>query len=280
VPRPPGRLTVDSYSTSTSDWLNIDWPFKAFDRARQAAGLPGPELLLAGPAQVLQLVARTMRDSLRGRRRTFVIGGQKVTMELDDLAVTTGVGLAFGQFDDVRIDLTDIEWQGRRISTLRLVGHNVHLRPGLAPTLVASPVTFDAVVAVEDLGTWVPDIVGRRLRVEIGDDAVARVHLRDREHLGAIEIDVRVEGRFLLLDPTTFVAGKRRFGGLRRLPPFRLLLMTPGDVVVTGVSLGPGELRVSGHIPEWSEALAVTEVQRFVRTLRPDLDLVVLPRQA
>jgi hypothetical protein len=280
VPRPPGRLTVDSYSTSTSDWLNIDWPFKAFDRARQAAGLPGPELLLAGPAQVLQLVARTMRDSLRGRRRTFVIGGQKVTMELDDLAVTTGVGLAFGQFDDVRIDLTDIEWQGRRISTLRLVGHNVHLRPGLAPTFDASPVTFDAVVAVEDLGTWVPDIVGRRLRVEIGDDAVARVHLRDREHLGAIEIDVRVEGRFLLLDPTTFVAGKRRFGGLRRLPPFRLLLMTPGDVVVTGVSLGPGELRVSGHIPEWSEALAVTEVQRFVRTLRPDLDLVVLPRQA
>ena len=125
-----------------------------------------------------------------------------------------------------------------------------------------------------------PDIVGRRLQVEIGDDAVARVRLRDREHLGAIEIDVRVEGHFLLLDPRPSSPGKRRFGGLRRLPPFRLLLMTPGDVVVTGVSLGPGELRVSGHIPEWSEALAVTEVQRFVRTLRPDLDLVVLPRQA
>ena len=56
--------------------------------------------------------------------------------------------------------------------------------------------------------------------------------------------------------------------------------MTPGDVVVTGVSLGPGELRVSGHIPEWSEALAVTEVQQLRQDAATGPRPVVLPRQA
>ena len=227
---------------------------------------------------MLQLVASTMRDNLRGKRRTFVIAGQTVTMELDDLAVSTGLGLAVGQFDDVTIDVKDIDWEGRRVSTMRLVGHNVHLRPGLTPTLVASPVTFDACVAADDLGTWVPEIVGRRLHVEVGEDAVARVRLRDREHLGAVEIDVRVEGPFLVLDPTTLVAGRRRFRGLKRLPPFRLPIVTPRNVLVTGVSLGSGTVNVSGHLTEWSTTLIVNEVQQFVRSLRPDLDLIVLPR--
>ena len=227
---------------------------------------------------MLQLVAKTMRDSLRGRRRTFVLGGQTMTMELDDLTVSTGLGLAFGQFDDVRVALKDIDWEGRRVSTMGIVGHNVHLRPGLTPTLVASPVTFEAVVAADDLATWVPEIIGRRLNVEIGDDAVARVHLRDREHLGAIEIDVRVEGPFLVLDPQTLVAGRRRFRSPRRVPPFRLPMITPRNVHVDEVTLGPGELRVRGHVPEWSESLAVNEIQQFVKTLRPDLDLVVFPR--
>jgi hypothetical protein len=227
---------------------------------------------------VLQLVARSMRDNLKGTRRTFVIAGQKVTMVLDDLKVSTGAGLAFGQFDDVTIDVKDIDWEGRRISTMRLVGHNVHLRPGITPTLVASPVTIDACVAADDLATWVPEIVGRRLHVEIGDDAVARVHLRDREHLGAVEMDVRVEGRFLVLDPTTLVAGKRRFGGLKRLPPFRLPIVTPRNVHITDVALGPNAVHLSGHLTEWSTPLVVTDLQRFVRGLRPDLNVVVLPR--
>jgi hypothetical protein len=260
-----------------SDWLNLEWPFKAFDRARQAAGLPGPELLLAGPAQVLQLVARSVRDNLRGKRRTFVIGGQTVEMQLDDLSVTTGVGLAFGQFDDVTIDVKDVEWEGRRVSAMRLVGHNVHLRPGVAPSVVASPVTFQGRVAASDLASWVPEIVGRRLRVDIGPDAVARLHLREREQLGAVEMDVRVEGPFLVLDATTFVAGRRRFGALRRLPAIRLPIITPRNVHITGVSLGPGALEVGGHLTEWSTPLLVNEVQRFVRGLGPDLDVVVFP---
>jgi hypothetical protein len=227
---------------------------------------------------VLQLVARAMRDNLRGTRRTFVIAGQKITMELDDLAVSTGAGLAFGQFDDVTIDVKDIDWDGRRVSTMRLVGHNVHLRPGITPTLVASPVTFDACVAAAVLAPGVPELVGRRLLVDVGDDPVARVHLRDREHLGAVEIDVRVEGHFLVLDPTTLVAGRRRFGGLKRIPPFRLPIVTPRNVHITDVSLGAGTVNLSGHLTEWSTPLVVNEVQRFVRSLRPDLDLVVFPR--
>jgi len=219
-----------------------------------------------------------MRDNLRGTRRTFVIAGQTVTMELDDLSVSTGAGLVFGQFDDVTVAVKDVDWDGRLVSRLTLVGHNVHLRPGLTPTVVASPVTFEACVDADDLGTWVPDIIRRRLHVDIGDDRVARVHIRDREHLGAVEIDVRVEGPFLVLDPTSLLAGRRRFGGLKRPPAFRLPIITPRNVHVTDVSLGEGAVIVRGHLTEWSTPLVVNEVQRFVRSLRPDLDLVVLPR--
>lgn len=228
---------------------------------------------------MLQLVAQSIRNSLRGKRRTFVLGGQTVTMELDDLAVSTGVGLAFGQFDDVRVELKDLEWQQRTVSRLTLIGHNVHLRPGLNPTIVASPITFDATLDVEDLASWVPDIIRRRLHVEIGEDAVARVHLREREHLGALEMDVRIEGPFLVLDPTSLVAGTRRWSGLRRLPAFRLPLVLPGGVHVNDISLASGLVHVSGHVQEWSESLAVSEVQRLARNLTPDLDPVVFPRR-
>lgn len=248
------------------------------DRARQAVGLPGPELLLAGPAQVLQLFADAIKTTLRGTRRIFVLGGHEVAMEIEDLTVSTGVGLAFGQFDDLRLVLKDLAWQGRRVSTLSIVGLNVHLRPGLVPTLISSPVTFGATVAVDDLASWVPDLVGRRIQLGIDDDGVASVHLRDRPRLGSVEIDVRVEGPFLVLDPTTLVAGTRRFGGLRRFPAFRLPLVTPHDVHVTEVSLESGALHVGGHLPELRYQLRVTDVQQFVRTLTPDLDRVVIPR--
>src|SRR5436190_2601176 len=164
--------------------------------------MPGTDLFLAGPAQILQLVAASIASSLRGRRRTYVIGGQEITAEIEDLTLTTGPGLAVGQFEDIRLVLKDLEWQGKRVSSPAIVAHNVHLRPGMVPTLVASPVTFGATVHVDDVRTWVPDAVSRRVQVEIGDDAIARVRLRDRPNLGAVEIDVRVEGPFLVLDPT------------------------------------------------------------------------------
>jgi hypothetical protein len=143
---------------------------------------------------------------------------------------------------------------------------------------VASPVTFDAAIGVDDLATWVPGIVGRRIEVDIDDDGVATVRLRDRPRLGSVEIDVSVEGHLLVLDPRTYVAGTRRFSGLSRLPPIRLPLVTPRDVVVTDVALGPGELLVSGLLPEWTRSMAATDVQQFVRTLNPDLQRVVIPR--
>jgi hypothetical protein len=240
--------------------------------------MPGSELFLAGPAQILQLVAASILASLKGKRRTFVIGGQEITTEIEDLTLTTGPGLAVGQFEDIRLVLKDLEWQGRRVTSLAIVAHNVHLRPGIVPTLVASPVTFGATVHVDDVATWVPEIVRHRVEVDIDDDAVARVRWKDRPHLGALEIDVRVEGPFLVLDPTSFVAGTRRFRRLKWIPPLRLPIVLPHDVFITDVSIEPGAIQVAGQLPQLAEPLKVTDVQRFVRSLTPDLDRVVIPR--
>jgi hypothetical protein len=243
-----------------------------------AASPPGAELLLAGPAQILQLVAFAVVSSLRGRRRTYVIDGHEISMEIEDLTLNTGLGLAVGQFDDIRLLIKDVEWQGRRVSSLAIVASNVHLRPGIVPTLVAAPVTFGATVRVDDIATWVPEIVRHRVEVDIDDDAVARVRWKDRPHLGALEMDVRVEGPFLVLDPTTFVAGTRRFSRLKWIPPLRLPIVLPRDIIITDVSLEPGAVHVAGQLPQLTERLKVTDVQQFVRNLTPDVERVVIPR--
>jgi hypothetical protein len=259
-------------STGPADW---------FDRMRKAAMpmagfAPGPELLLFGPAQAIQMTAAAVKLALVGRRRRFVIGGREITTEIVDLAVATGPGLAIGQFDDVRLDLSDLDWDGRMVSTLRVTGRNVHLRPGLAPTIVAAPILLEATVDHVALESWSTPWA-RRFRLEIGDDAVARIHVRGREHLGALEVDVRIENGSLVIDPTAIVAGRRRFGGIRRLPAFRVPLLLPKGIRLTELSLLARAISVSALVPEWSESLVITDVQQFARRLRADLDPVIVP---
>lgn len=259
-------------STGAADW---------FDRMRKAFPGPdlpmlGPELLLFGPAQVIQMTAAAVKASLTGRRRRFVIAGREITTEIVDLAVATGPGLAIGQFDDVRLDVKDLDWNGRRVTTLRITGRNVHLRPGLSPTIVAAPVLLDATVDDAALETW-SSPWARRFRLEIGDDAVARIHLRGREHLGALEVGVRIENGSLVIDPAAVVAGHRRFGSIGRLPAFRVPLLLPKGIRLTDITLLPRAISVSALVPEWSESLVVTDVQQFARLLRPDLDPVIVP---
>ena len=247
-----------------------DW----FDRMRKLA--PGPELLLFGPAQAVQLAAAAAKASLAGTRRRFEVGGREITAEVVDLAVDTGAGLALGQFEGVRLDLRDVEWEGRRVTTLRVHGRNVHLRPGLTPTFVTAPVIVTATVDQDALYTWSTRWT-ERVHLEIGEDAIARVHLRDHEHLGAVEVDVRVEEGMLVVDPSAVRAGRRRFRVPRRIPPMRLPIVLPRGIRITSVALEPRAIRLEAMVPEWSAPLVVTDVQRFVRLLTPDLDPVVVP---
>ena len=248
-----------------------DW----FDRMRKLA-VPGPELLLFGPAQAVQLAATAAKTALVGRRRTFQLGGRAVSAEVVDLAVDTGAGLVLGQFEGVRLDLRDVEWDGRRVTTLRLDGRNVHLRPGLTPTFVTAPVLVTATIDEDALPTWSTRWT-ERLHLEVGDDAVARVHLRDHQHRGALEVDVRVEDGMLVVDPSAVRAGRRRFTVPRRIPPLRLPIALPRGIRVTSVSLEPRTIRVEAMIPEWAEPLVITDWQQFARLLTPDLDPVIVP---
>lgn len=248
-----------------------DW----FDRMRKVT-MPGPELLLFGPAQAVQLAAAGVKASLGGRRRRFQLAGREVTAELVDLTVVTGTGLAVGQFDDVHFDLRDLEWEGRRVTSLRVTARNVHLRPSLPPTLVTAPVLVTATIDEDALATWSAPWA-RRFTLEIGDDAIARIHLRGRQHLGALEVDVRVEGGTLVVEPAGVRAGRRRFDWVRRLPSFRVPILLPRGITLTGITLESRGVRVDAMVPEWSEPLVVTDLQKFARLLTPDLDPVVVP---
>jgi hypothetical protein len=106
---------------------------------------------------------------------------------------------------------------------------------------------------------------------------VARVRWRDRPHLGALEVDVRVEGGTLVVEPAAVQTRRRRLSWVNRLPPLRVPLVLPRGIVLTGITVEPGAVRVDAMVPEWTQPLVVTDVQRFARLLTPDLDPVVVP---
>ena len=176
----------------------------------------------------------------------------------------------------MRLDLRDVEWEGRRVTSLRVHGKNVHLRPGLTPTFVTAPVIVTATVDQDAVPTWSTRWT-ERFHLEIGDDAIARIHLRDHEHLGAIEVDVRVDDGVLVVDPSAFRAGRRRFGVPRRIPPLRLPVVLPRGIRLTSVALEPSAIRLEAMVPEWSQPIVITDLQQFARLLTPDLDPVIVP---
>lgn len=194
----------------------------------------------------------TLRHLVLGKRVTLRADSGPVTLTVSTLASRLDVRrLAVGQLDDVRATATDIVWRDSRFDHASAVLHNVHVRPGAPPTLVAAPVhlTVDVPTAALDelFATTVPRLAGT-----IGDDAVARIRFARRPRLGHLEVDGRLDGPVLVLTPRAFTLGRRRWRLPARVPAYRVRLPElPHGLQLTDVRVEPGLLRLSGTLPEW-----------------------------
>lgn len=85
-----------------------------------------------------------------GRRATLRFGAADATMTVTAVDCTLGaVGMALGQFDDVRVVVEDVRWTDRTARRVSVTCRDVHVNPG--PTLVAGPVEVEVALGQEDL---------------------------------------------------------------------------------------------------------------------------------
>ncbi|MBV9515450.1 MAG: hypothetical protein JO280_15645 [Mycobacteriaceae bacterium] len=190
-----------------------------------------------------------------------LIVGRTLSVQLDDGELTLTVtefdssldmlGLSVGQLGDVRIAATELCWDDVEFDCAVATLHNVHLRPGTPPVLVAAPVELSLQLPaslLRELVKWaMPRFTG-----EIGDDGVARLYWARQPAFGNLEIDARLDGSTVWLKPRGVAVMGRRLPLPARAPAYPVRLPNlPHGLQLTGVTFGAGSLRLSGTVPEW-----------------------------
>ena len=136
---PFDRSWANEWKRNWSEVLNMT------TAASASMGLPLPKTL---PGDPFAAIVEAARAWLIGKKRTFPFAGHDLTLVVEDIAIQ-GVDLArvVGQYGQVRIAARDVQWNGFELERVEVQARNVHLRPGVRPTLVAAPVLIEGFVS-------------------------------------------------------------------------------------------------------------------------------------
>jgi hypothetical protein len=256
--------------------LRWDDPFGALDMLGafwSSTGLPSVgEVSAQAVVAPYRTLFATLQQLLIGKEVTVRIGDNDVVLTVTELeAALEPRGLAVGQLGEVRVGARDIKWDQHYLKSAVAVLHNVHIRPGVPPLVVAAPT---------ELSTTVPanifeDILHRvapRVRSELADDGKARLRWARQPGWGGVEVDVDVvagtSGGTLWLRPRTLITRQRRWTLPARMPAYQVPLPElPHGLVVTDVSLGPDSLEISALLPEWRTPLPMRQLEEIIARL-------------
>jgi len=207
--------------------------------------------------------------------RRFVVG-RRMSVDTNDgvLALTITEfesrldlrQLAVGQLNDVTLGASDLEWSGHRFERARAVLYNVHVRATVPAALVAAPVEVTLEVPAPVLDELFR-MAAPRFSGEVGADGVARLRLARRMGLGHVEVEARLNGSTLRLQPRAVVRRKRR-ALPARTPGYSIELPElPHGLRLTSVDLGPGVVRLTGTLSEWQMDLPRTRLEDTISAL-------------
>lgn len=246
-----------------------------------AAALPP---VSSGAAVAYRTLFLTVKRLVVGRSLTVRLDGGDITLTVTELDSRLDVRrLAVGQLNDVWLTAADICWNDCTFERATAVLHNVHLRPGMPPVLVAAPVDVGLEISTHALDAVFSEALPR-LSGHVDDDGVARLRWARHPGLGSVEVDVNVDGATLWLRPRALRTRRRRWALPARLPayPVRLPELASG-LTLTSLSLAPGTLHLTGSVPEWCAELPRARVEDVLIQLgavgRP-LNLTARPRRA
>src|SRR5699024_5594038 len=94
-----------------------------------------------GAAAAYRTLFVTLRRLVVGRRLSVRLDEADITLTVTEFDSRLDLpALAVGQLDNVHLVATDLRWADRALDHATVTLHNVHLRPGAPPVLVAAPV--------------------------------------------------------------------------------------------------------------------------------------------
>jgi hypothetical protein len=252
--------------------LRWDDPLRALDMLFSLWSSSGLPSVGAGAAQAVAAPYRTLFTSLQqllvGKEVTVGLGDQDVVLTVTELdSALEPQGLAVGQLGEVRVAARDIRWGEQRLQHAVAVLHNVHIRPGVPPVVVAAPVKLSSALPARIFDDVVRQAVPQ-LRGELCEDGTARLRWVRQPGWGGLEVDLDVVGKTLWLRPRALVAGQRRWMLPARTPAYRVPLPElPHELLVTDVSLGLDSLEVSALLPEWRMDLPLRNLEDVITRL-------------
>lgn len=222
----------------------------------------------SGAAVAYRTLFMTVKRLVVGRTMTLRLDSADVTLTVTGFDSRLDIrGLAVGQLNDVRITATDIRWGKHYFERATLVLHNVHVKPGVPPVLVAAPVEVTMAVSSRALDAVFSDALPR-LSGQVGDDGVARLRWARFPGLGSVEVDAQLDGSTVWLRPRALRTGRRRVALPTRLPAYPVRLPeVADDLTLTSLSLGPSSLRLTGSLPQWRAEVPTARVDDVLSQL-------------
>lgn len=265
--------------------LRWDDPLRALDLLASVWSSTGLPLVRTGAAWSVAAPYRTVFTALQqlliGKRATVRVGDHDVVLTITELSSTLDPrALAVGQLGEVRLAAREITWGEHHLAGAAAVLHNVHIRPGVPPVVVAAPaelsLTLPGTILDEVLRQAAPGLRGA-LRGELRADGTTSLFWARRPGWGALEVGVDPVGTTLWLRPRTLVTWQRRWKLPAVLPGYPVPLPDlPAGWVITGVNLGPDSLELSALLPEWQMELPLRNLQDLISQLSQQAGASVL----
>jgi hypothetical protein len=222
-----------------------------------------------GAAAAYRTMFATVRRLVVGRRITIGLDdGSAVRLTVTGIESRLDVrALAVGQLGDVRVDARDIRHGDNRFDRATALAHDVHVRPGVPPVLVAGPVELTLEIPTRALDTLI-GWAAPRFAGEVGADAVARLRLTRRPGWGQLEVDAALDGQTLMLTPRAVLRGRRRWRLPAFVPAYPVRLPDlPHGLILTGVAFAPGLVSLSATLPRWQTELPGTRWENLLTGL-------------
>ena len=257
APSFPGPGTPEDW---TRNWLRL-----ISTASSAAASMAGPAGRIL-PTDSLATVLNTVRDRVVGRSRTFRLWGRDVTLTLDDVSITgSDLARSVGQFGTINLVARDIHWDSSRIERLEFRARSVHVRPGMPPTLVAAPVSWELWATPSVVSGWLADAAPTHGLEFI--DGTPLVRLPKAPPWLRLEVQPHAEGRSIRLECVALRIVSRRVP--IRLPDHSVPVPgLPDLAVLTSVETSADKIIMRGLIHEWQRSVSQSDLQHLLAMLR------------
>jgi hypothetical protein len=259
-----------------------DWdPFRSRERLSALWSSAAVPTVTTGAAIAYRTLFDTLRRLVVGRDLTVKINENDLTLTVTEFDFRIDMrGLAIGQLGDVLLVAESVVWREYQFEQAMAVASNVHFRPGATSEVVAAPVELSLMLSAGVLENLVEQ-ASPQFMVELGDDGVVRLRWRRRPGWGHLEVDIRIVGTALWLQPQAVVVGGRRMGLPARLPIYPVELPDlPKGLLVTKVDVRPGAVLIYGLLPEWHIDLPLSRLEDIVSQLSARSGILNLARSA